>query len=182
MGPPAGKPIDVEIVGADLAVMAGIAQRIKAEVETIPGIIDLDDNLELTRPEIQVVVDRERAALAGVDTMMIASTVRTAINGNKATVFREGKDEYDITVRLPDELRRSVEDLSRLTVVNRDNFQVPLTEVAHIVVQGGTGSIRHKDQSASSTSPPTPRPACCPPTCSPPSRRSSRTSSCRLVI
>lgn len=146
MGPPAGKPVDVEIVGEDLAVMAGIAQRIKAEVETIPGIIDLDDNLELTRPEIQVVVDRERAALAGVDTMMIASTVRTAINGNKATVFREGKDEYDITVRLPDELRRSVEDLSRLTVVNRDNFQVPLTEVAHIVVQGGTGSIRHKDQ------------------------------------
>jgi multidrug efflux pump subunit AcrB/outer membrane protein TolC len=146
MGPPAGKALDVEIVGEDLAVMAGIAQQVKARVEAIPGVIDLDDNLELTRPEIQVIVDRERAALAGVDTMVIASTVRTAINGNKATVYREGKNEYDITVRLPSELRRSVEDLSKLTVVNRDNFQVPLTEVAHIVVRGGTGSIRHKDQ------------------------------------
>jgi multidrug efflux pump subunit AcrB/outer membrane protein TolC len=146
MGPPAGKPIDVEIVGEDLVTMAGIAQQVKNRIETLPGIIDLDDNLELTRPEIQVIVDRERAALAGVDTMMIASTVRTAINGNKATVFREGKDEYDITVRLPEELRRSVQDLSKLMVVNRDKFQIPLTEVAHIVVRGGTGSIRHKDQ------------------------------------
>ncbi len=146
MGPPSGKPVSIEIVGEDLKVSAKISRDIKERIRTIPGIIDLDDDVELTRPEILVRVDRERAALLKTDTSGVATTVRTAVNGNKATVFREGDEEYDITVKFPEERRADVNGLQLLTVSNRDGEHIPLTEVADIVVEGGSGSIRHKDQ------------------------------------
>ena len=145
-GPPAGKPVNIEIRGDNLAVMGHVAQQVKDRIRTVPGLIDLDDDVELTRPEIVVDVDRDEAALSKLDTRAIASTVRTAINGTKATVFREDEDEYDITVRLPEGMRQSVGDLELLTVVNKDGDQIPLTEIATIEVRGGTGSIRRKDQ------------------------------------
>ncbi len=146
MGPPAGKAVNIEIVGDDLEVMSGIARQVKDQIRGIPGIIDLTDDIELSRPEIHVIVDRERAAVAGVDTRGIAQTVRTAINGTEATVFREGDEEYDIVVKLPEEDRQDIEDIKNLTIVNRDEFHIPLTEVALVQVRGGAGSIRHKDQ------------------------------------
>lgn len=146
MGPPAGAPVNIEIVGDDLLVMSGIARQMKEIIRTIPGIIDLRDDAELTRPEVHLVVDRSRAAIADVDTRGIAQTIRTAINGTEATVYREGDEEYDITVRLREEQRQSIEDLNKLTVVNKDGIHVPITEVARIEPKGGAGSIRHKDQ------------------------------------
>ena len=145
-GPPAGAPVNIEIVGDDLAVMADISRQVKDRVRQIPGIIDLRDDVELTRPEVHLVVDRTRAAIVDVDTRGIAQTIRTAINGTEATVFREGDKEYDITVRLREDQRRSIEDLAKLTVVNKDGIHIPITEVASIEPKGGAGSIRHKDQ------------------------------------
>ncbi len=145
-GPPTGAPVSIEIRGDDLQVLGAIAQKVRHEVRAIPGIIDLKDDLELSRPEIQVLVDRRQAALLGVNTQSIAQTVRTAINGTEASVFREGEDEYDVTVRLRESDRNSVEDLEKLTVADKDNMRVPLVDVAHIEVRGGSGSIRHKDR------------------------------------
>jgi multidrug efflux pump len=145
-GPPAGAPVNIEIIGDDLLVMAGVARQVKDRLRVIPGIIDLQDNIELSRPEVHLVVDRTRAAIVEVDTRGIAQTIRTAINGTIATVYREGDEEFDITVRLHEDQRRTIEDLSRLTVVNKDGIHIPITEVASIQPKGGAGSIRHKDQ------------------------------------
>ncbi len=145
-GPPAGKAVNIEIVGEDMREMARVARMIKDDIAKVPGIIDLDDDVELSRPEIVVIVDRKRAAMLKLDTRMIASTVRTAINGQKATVFREGDEEYDITVRLPSDMRQAAEDVGALTIAGRDGDRVPLKEVAEVRIQNGTGSIRHKDQ------------------------------------
>ena len=146
MGPPSGAPVNIEISGEELPVMAEIARDIKERIRTVPGLIDLEDDVELSRPEILVRVDRKRAALLGTGTQAVASTVRTAVNGTKASVFRDGEDEYDITVKLPEDHRRSVDAIERLRVVNRDGEHIPLVELATIDVQGGSGSIRHKDQ------------------------------------
>jgi multidrug efflux pump subunit AcrB/outer membrane protein TolC len=146
MGPPTGAPVNIEIQGDDLQTLSNIARRVRERVRPIPGIIDLQDDLEVSRPEVQVLVDRQQAALAGLDTRTISSTIRTAVNGTEASVFREGDDEYDIMVRLQEESRSDIEDIKSLTIVNRDKFHVPLEEVADVEVRGGTGSIRHKDQ------------------------------------
>ncbi|RAL20433.1 hypothetical protein DL240_16645 [Lujinxingia litoralis] len=146
MGPPTGAPVSIEIAGDDLSALARLSQQVLQTVQTIPGVIDLRDNLELTRPEIHVEIDRQRAAVLGLSTHSVAQTVRTAINGTEAGVFREADEEYDILVRLPEERRASISDIQQLTVVNRDGVHIPLVEVANVVVRGGSGSIRRKDQ------------------------------------
>ncbi|RDV37172.1 hypothetical protein DV096_14405 [Bradymonadaceae bacterium TMQ3] len=146
MGPPTGAPVSIEIAGEDLSTLASISQQVLQEVRTIEGVIDLTDNLELTRPEIHVEIDRARAAVLGLSTQSVAQTVRTAINGSEAGVFREADEEYDILVRLPEDRRRAIADISQLTVVNKDGVHIPLVEVAEVVVRGGSGSIRRKDQ------------------------------------
>ena len=146
MGPPTGDPISIEIAGDDLPTLASLSQQVMQEVRMIEGVIDLTDNLELTRPEIHVEIDRARAAVLGLSTQSVAQTVRTAINGSEAGVFREADEEYDILVRLPEDRRRAIADISQLTVVNKDGVHIPLVEVAEVVVRGGSGSIRRKDQ------------------------------------
>ena len=76
----------------------------------MPGLVDLKDNFVEGKPEIKVKVDKEKAALLGLSTYTVAHTVKTAINGTKVGVYREGKDEYDIVARLPKKDRESVED------------------------------------------------------------------------
>lgn len=146
MGPPTGDPISIEIAGEDLTTLARLSQQVRDKIRDVDGIMDLRDNLELTRPEIHVEIDRQRAAFLGLSTESVAQTVRTAIHGGQAGVFREGDDEFDIMVRVAEDRRRSIEDIRHLTVVNPDGFHIPLVEVAQIEVRGGSGSIRRKNQ------------------------------------
>ena len=146
MGPPTGDPIAIEIAGDDLATLDTISRRIRQQIRSVPGITDLTDDLELTRPEIHVDIDRQRAADAGLSTQSVAQTVRTAIAGTETSVFREDEDEHDIVVRLDEASRQSPADIRQLTVVNVDGFHIPLEEVASVDVKGGSGSIRRKAQ------------------------------------
>jgi multidrug efflux pump subunit AcrB len=115
-GPPTGAPINIEISGEDILMLGELVARVRKEIKDIPGLVDLKDNFVKGKPEIRVRVDKEKAALLGLDTYTIAYTVKAAINGVKAGVYREGKDEYDIIARLPQRDRSSIESLKRITV------------------------------------------------------------------
>jgi multidrug efflux pump subunit AcrB len=108
--------------------------------------VDVTDNLNTGRPEMQVNVDREQAAKYGLSTSQIAQTVRSAIQGIEADTYRSGDDEYDITVRLQEADRQSIESLESLTVPNVQGQQIPLTSVADIEEGTGFGSITRIDQ------------------------------------
>ena len=111
----------------------------------LDGLVDISDNLNTGRPEFQIDIDRERAARFGLSTRQIATTVRAAINGIEASTYRTGEDEYDITVRLRDRDRESLETLRSLTILE-EGQQVPLVAVADISVGSGLGSITRLDQ------------------------------------
>jgi len=145
-GPPTGDPISLEIYGDDMQVLAGIVEQVRALMRDIPGIVDMKDNLVTGKPEIQIRVDKEKTALLGLDTYTVAYTVKSAINGAKVGVFREGKDEYDIIGKLPRKDRESVESLRRITVSGPDGDPVPLTTLARVELASGLGAINHKDQ------------------------------------
>ncbi|MGD9412523.1 MAG: efflux RND transporter permease subunit, partial [Desulfobacterales bacterium] len=115
-GPPTGPPINIEISGEDIHMLGELAARARKVIKDIPGLVDLKDNFVRGKPEIRVRVDKEKAALMGLDTYTIAYTVKSAINGVKAGVYREGKDEYDIIARLPERDRKSIKSLKRITV------------------------------------------------------------------
>jgi CzcA family heavy metal efflux pump len=144
-GPPTAPPINIEVSGPSQEELGLFAQQIGRVLRDVEGVVDLKDDYEAGRPEIAVDVDRREAARVGVSTSDIANTVRAAVNGLEASTYRDGTDEFDIIVRLPEERRDSLEDLRRLYISNSDGDRIPLTEVATVDLAGGFGSIRHVD-------------------------------------
>ncbi|MEJ2165969.1 MAG: efflux RND transporter permease subunit [Desulfobacterales bacterium] len=145
-GPPTGPPINIEVSGEDILELGELAAKVRKEIRDIPGLVDLKDNFVKGKPEIRVRVDKEKAALMGLDTYTIAYTVKAAINGVKAGVYREGKDEYDIIARLPERDRRSIESLKRVTVSGPLGEPIPLTSLAEVSLGSGIGAIMRLDQ------------------------------------
>jgi CzcA family heavy metal efflux pump len=145
-GPPTGPPVSIEITGEDIHVLGDLAARVRKEIVDIRGLVDLKDNYVKGKPEIRVRIDKEKAALLGLDAYTIAYTVKAGINGVKVGVYREGKDEYDILARLPEKDRQSVESLRRITVSGPLGEPIPLTSVAEVSLASGVGAIMRLDQ------------------------------------
>ena len=150
MGPPVGAPVSIEIAGENYATLTLLSVRIQDQLKDIPNLVDMKDNYNPGKPEIEVDVDREKAALLWMSTGQIANTVRSAINGAEASKFREGEDEYKIRVRLREDQRSSVTDLENLniTFMNKQGklLSVPLVSVATIRKSTGIADIIRKDQ------------------------------------
>ena len=145
-GPPTGAAVSVEISGPDYAVSTRLTREVKELLGTIQGVVDLKDDYEAGKPELVVEIDRVQAKLRGVDTLVISQAVRSAINGTKVSVLREGEEEYDIVVRSDERFRASIADLLDLRVTGKDDVQVPLRDVATVRTTGGLGSIKHIDR------------------------------------
>ena len=151
-GPPTGPPVNIEVSGPDFDRIVQITQELKqrlndaADSGRLPGLVDIGDNLNTGRPEVQVAIDREKAAQFGLSTSQIAQTVRAAIQGVEADTYRSGEDEYDITVRLRKADRASLNSLANLNVTNTRGQQIPLTSVADIEEGTGFGSITRISQ------------------------------------
>lgn len=146
-GPPTGKPVNLEISGPNMDELSRLSSEILSvlEEDSVFAKMDgLESNLPEARPEIRVDVDREKAALYELSTNVIGMTIRQAINGVEASKFRDGKEEYDIVVRLNDEYRDDLSTLGDLTIPHEGN-QIPLSEVATWEVKDGLGGINHKD-------------------------------------
>ncbi|RMH70613.1 MAG: efflux RND transporter permease subunit [Gemmatimonadetes bacterium] len=143
-GPPTGPPINIEISGDDFEVLGDISETIRRKIRDIPGVVDLKDDYIAGRPEIRVEIDREKAALYGLSTRQIAGTIRTAINGVEASKYRVGEDEYDITVRLIEERRNTIDAIREITIAS-EGKQIPLSAIASIKTGGGLGSIKRTD-------------------------------------
>lgn len=145
-GPPTGPPVNLEIYGKEILTLGELSAQVRKAIREVPGLVDLKDNFVKGKPEIVIRVDKEKAALIGLDTYTIAYTVKSAINGAKVGVYREGKNEYDIIARLPEKDRRSVEGLKRITVSGPRGEPIPLTSVAEVSLSSGLGAIMRLDQ------------------------------------
>ncbi len=144
-GPPTGAPVDVELLGEDFEVLGKLAKQVEQKIKNIAGIVDLKSDFNEGRPEIRVRIDREKAALYGLSTWSIASTIQTAVMGTEASKYRVGEEEYDITVRFREDDRDRYENLDQLTIFY-EGSHIPLSNVASFELSGGLGSIIRKNQ------------------------------------
>ncbi|CAN5864658.1 N/A [soil metagenome] len=146
-GPPSGKPVSIEIVGPEVEQLRILADGVMKALKSQPvyrRLEGLENDMDAGRPELVIEVDRERAALYELTTSQVGNTVRTAIQGAEAAKFRQGRDEYDIVVRLAESYRSDLESLRDLTVM-ADGRQVPLLSVARWHVDEGLSTVRRKD-------------------------------------
>ena len=117
----------------------------KTGIRSVPGLVNLDDDLDRGKPELRLRVDRIEAMLAGVNTQEIATTVQTALRGTEASKYRIGEDEYDITVRLAPEARGSLDDLGDLTVPDEDGIPIPLRTLVELEPGVGPATVNRVD-------------------------------------
>jgi multidrug efflux pump len=150
MGPPVGSPVNIEVSGEDYSKLAALSKEIREKMKHVKGLVDLKDDYNVGRPEVEIIVDREKAGLFYTSTGQIASTVRAAIAGVEASKYRVGEDEYKIRVRLKEDQRTSPIDLENLHInfMNRRGqlLSIPLTSVADIRRTTSVTDIRRKDQ------------------------------------
>lgn len=150
-GPPTGAAVNIEIAGQDFAEITRLADALQARMEAgvasgaITGLVDVRTNVGDGRPEYRVEIDRERAAAFGLSTQSVALAVRGAVAGTEAGTWRDGKDEYDITVRLRETDRASLRQIESLTITD-EGRTIPLTAVARVVPGAGPSAVTRLDQ------------------------------------
>jgi multidrug efflux pump len=148
MGPPTGKPINVEISGEDLIQLAETTDKFKRFVDSlqIGGIEELKSDFATTKPEVLIVLDRERANYEGITAAVVGDAIRTGQLGKEVSKYREGEDQYSIMLRFEENQRKDIEQLLNLTITYRDMTsglvrQIPLSVVAHLEYVNSYGQI-----------------------------------------
>jgi HAE1 family hydrophobic/amphiphilic exporter-1 len=139
-----GAPLQVEIIGHDLDVADSLTRLVIATIETLPGVVDVKASREEGDPEIQLLVDRERAALYGLTPYQVGSALRTQLEGSVATQYRLGGKEYDVLLRLRKDQRTEIGDILA-TSINSPTGPVLLKNV--VTPRAGTSplTIEHKN-------------------------------------
>ncbi|MBQ0154953.1 MAG: efflux RND transporter permease subunit [Bacteroidales bacterium] len=127
-----GQTVDIEIYGYEFDATSQYAYSLKDQIEkNVAGARDVDISREKDRPELKIIVDKEKASKLGLSSATISSYVRNRVNGMNAGLLKEDGDEYDILVRLKEENRNSlslINDLSIPTMMGR----VKLSEIAKV--------------------------------------------------
>ena len=140
-GPPTGAPINIEISGDNFAILGKISKEIKDVLSKIPYVEDIRDDFVEGIPSVQVLVDRQKAALFGLTTDGIGFALKSAYNGLEVSSFREGDDDYDITVQLQKSDRMMVDILNELMLPTPAGELVPLSTIATVHFAGSIGDI-----------------------------------------
>ncbi|SMO59119.1 Multidrug efflux pump subunit AcrB [Saccharicrinis carchari] len=134
-GPPVGKPINIEVSGNDFERLIATVQDMVRVIneDRIPGIEELQMDINPNKPEMVLQIDREKARRFGLSTQMIAGTIRTAVFGSNVDKYKEKEDEYEIMVRLDKKYRNSTSQLLNLKLrIEHDGipYYVPISSVA----------------------------------------------------
>jgi multidrug efflux pump len=139
-GPPTGAPINIEISGDNFAVLGRISQEVTKVLEKIPFVQDIRDDFISGSPTVSVRVNRQKASLLGLSTEVVGFILKVAFNGTKVSTYREGDEDFDITVQLSDASRKSTDILRELLIPTNDGL-IPLSTIASFEVTGGLGQI-----------------------------------------
>ena len=119
--------------GPDLNQLDKYTNTLKAKLRELPGVNDVDSSYESGKPELRVLINRDKAADLNVNVSSIATAMRTLVGGDdQATTYREGDDRYDVQLRVDKEFRNSPEALSRLYVPSTSLGNVALSNVANL--------------------------------------------------
>ncbi len=143
---PSGAPVQIQLLGDDFDALNRAGGQIAARVRQVPGTVDVDVSWRVGRPELQVRVDRLKAASLGLSTGMVAATLRTAIQGSTETKFRTGGEEYDIRVRLPEAQRQAPEDVANILIAAPGGKPIYVKDVADVTLATGPTEIDRKDR------------------------------------
>lgn len=151
MGPPTGKPINIEISGKEFEHLLSLTDTIETFIEefNIEGIEGFKIDLDVGKPEMIVHIDRDKARRFELSTAQIAMTLRTALFGKEISDYKEGEDEFPIQLRMMDKYRYDIPSLlnQKITFQNKKGKlrQIPISAVVSVDYSTTYGAVKRKN-------------------------------------
>ncbi len=149
-GPPVGKPINIEVAGNDYEKLIQVAEDMQRVIneDHISGIDNLELDLNTSKPEMAITIDRDKVRRMGLSTAMVAMALRTSLYGKEISKFKDGEEEYDIMLRLNDQYRYDVSTLMNQKLKlekNGKSYLIPISSVAKYDYQSTYETINRID-------------------------------------
>ncbi len=136
----------IKLIGPNLATLEDLAAQVAREMNQVEGIADLGIFHVLGQPNLNIKIDREKAARFGLNTGDVNTVIQALMGGTTATTVLEGDRQWNLTVRLPAKYRDSIEAISNVKVAGGagQNAYIPLSEIATIGLDTGASYIYHQ--------------------------------------
>lgn len=139
--------IAIKLFGSNLNKMYEIGQKIKTSISGVEGIADINVEQQVERPELNITPKREMLARYGISLPEFAEVVRVMMEGEVVSTVYEGNRSFDLTLKVNDDARSSIERISDLTIDTGDGKKVPLSYVADIKSSAGPNTINRENVS-----------------------------------
>lgn len=139
--------IAIKLFGSDLNKMYEIGQKIKTSISGVEGIADINVEQQVERPELNITPKREMLARYGISLPEFAEVVRVMMEGEVVSTVYEGNRSFDLTLKVNDDARSSIERISDLTIDTGDGKKVSLSYVADIKSSAGPNTINRENVS-----------------------------------
>lgn len=139
--------IAIKLFGSDLNKMYEIGQKIKTSISGVEGIADINVEQQVERPELNITPKREMLARYGISLPEFAEVVRVMMESEVVSTVYEGNRSFDLTLKVNDDARSSIERISDLTIDTGDGKKVPLSYVADIKSSAGPNTINRENVS-----------------------------------
>ncbi len=138
-------PIEVEVHGTDLMKLRQKAEEVRELMAGLPAVADVETTQRPGAPEVQIVYDRDQLSRYGLNIQAVARQVRDAVKGYEATLYNLGDRRIPIVVRVQEEDRRRVTDVSDFLVNPGGERPIPLSSVAEVTLAEGPSEVRRVD-------------------------------------
>jgi len=140
------KPIEVKITGNNLDDIELTAGSIEQKLRKLPFLVNLESSVDAGKPEILVIVDKDKASTLGINPAIIGMTLRQSIFGVAASEYKDRGDAYDITVRYAPEFRNNIDQLKNVSINTLTGQTISLGSIATIEEGRGISEIKHEAQ------------------------------------
>ena len=144
-GPPQGQDVEVKVKGPQFDQLTALAEVLKTTLTQMEGVHDIRDDFRTGKSELRIYLKPEKAYQYGLTTFQIAQTVRTAIEGAKATTYREADEAIDVVVKYEEDTLQNIAALNNLLIATPTGAIVPLKDIADITEEKGYSDIRRFD-------------------------------------
>jgi HAE1 family hydrophobic/amphiphilic exporter-1 len=141
-----GRAISIDILGHDIEMTNKVAAEIRRIVEATPGSVDVSVSRKKPRPEVQVRLDRDKAASLGLNVALVADALRTNYYGFDDTKFREAGDDFDIELRLKKDQRETIRGIGETPITTLTGQTIKLRNVASVREAFGPVEIERKNR------------------------------------
>jgi len=139
-------PVQIYLKGTDLAALSNAADQVKLALQNISGLVDVNSDNRPPKPELQIRLDRERASRLGTGTAQIAAAMRSIVDGDIASKYREFEKLYDIRVRASEDVRFNLEKLGRVYLPTMRGGTITLDQVGRLQAVSGPTQIKRSNR------------------------------------